>query len=90
MSTEIDRGTKRLVKRETDVTTAHDIKEMKKRFEELLKKDDTTPNFSHLPDEPYEPTLSSLETARLDCRFQMIRIVEEVRWFSMVLGLKFY
>ena len=89
MSTEIDEGTKKLIKRETGVTTAHDIKEMKKRFEESLKKDDTTSNFNHLPDEPYEPTLSSLEVARLDCRFQMIRIVKEVHRLFVVLVWNF-
>lgn len=76
-----------LIKRDAADQASKDIQKMKEKFSSLLKGQEPAPTFSHIPDEAYEPTLIGLETARLDCRFQMIRIVEEVGIIYMYRGI---
>lgn len=63
----------------TGEQTSNDIKTLKQKFTKLFEDADPKPTFNHLPEDQYEPTLASMETALWDCRLQMIRIVKEVR-----------
>lgn len=42
----------------------------------------TKNDFPHIPDSVYDATLLGLERARLHCRLQMVRIVQEVVVFQ--------
>lgn len=79
VSEQVGKGSKRLVKLPTGEQASKDIKALKDKFTKLLENAGSKQTLNHLPEDQYEPTLASMETALWDCRLQMIRIVKEVR-----------
>lgn len=63
----------------TGEQASKDIKALKEKFTKLLEDANQKQTLNQLPEDQYEPTLASMETALWDCRLQMIRIVKEVR-----------
>lgn len=65
-----------------------EIKRMKEEYAKIISEgnlnlpDLTKNDFPHIPDSVYDATLLGLERARLHCRLQMVRIVQEVVVFQ--------
>jgi hypothetical protein len=80
---EISDGVSKLVEQASSTEAAAGVKQLKKDWQTIRKAGhpDDEETFSNIPDGAYKTDLFGLEKARLECRLQMVLIVQEVRIF---------